>query len=159
MFGFKKTLCAICASKSVINVGKPIGHLCEKHMLETYKARFLEHKGRKIIIPPTTPDRYISYQIETVASLKSYGWTNKDVAPLVSLFSEIPKSECYLVQSKYDVQDCLNVEFFETARGKRRVPIDAVPIILSALSPYMNSNGVALPPAGNDDIIIYPMRS
>ena len=83
-------------------------------MLETYKVRFLAHKGRKIIIPPTTPDKYTSYQIETAASLKSYGWTDKDIAPLASLFSEIPQSECHVVQSKYDVQDSLNVEVLET---------------------------------------------
>lgn len=143
----------------MINVGKPIGYLCEKHMLETYKARFHAHKGRKIIVPPTTPDKYTSYQIETTTSLKSYGWTDGDIAPLVSLFSVIAQSECYVVQSKYDVQDSLNVEALETASGKRKVPMDAVPFILSALSAYMNSNGVALPPVGDDDIVIYPLRS
>ena len=159
MFGFKKEHCWICESKTVINVGKPIGHLCEKHMLETYKDKFLAHQGRKIIIPPKTPDKYTSYQIETVASLKSYGLTDVDIAPLVSLFSEIPQSECYVVQSKYEVQDFLNIEALETASGKRKTSMDAAPFILLALGAYMNSGGVALPPDGNEDVIIYPLRS
>ena len=159
MFGFKKKQCAICQAKDVINVGKPLGHLCEKHMIDTYKAKFLAHRGRKIIIPPASPDKYISYQFETIGSLKSYGWDANDLAPIQKLFSEIPESGCYVMQSRYEAQDFLNVDLFETANWKQKTRTDAAVYVISALPPFMNSNGISLPPDGDDDIIIYPLRS
>ena len=159
MFGFKKKQCSVCQTTGVINVGKPLGYLCEKHMLETYKAKFLAHRGRKIIIPPTSPDKHTSYQFETIGSLKSYGLNADDLAPVTKCFSELPTSECYVMQSEYKIQDFLNIDVFEAANWKQKMPNDAAVFILSVLGAYMNSNGIALPPDGDEDIIFYPLQS
>ena len=160
MFGFKKKQCSVCQAKDVINVSKSLGHLCQKHMLDTYKTKFLEHEGRKIIIPPTTPpNKYTSYQFETIASLKSYGLDSNDVTPAEKLFSELSKSECYVMQSQYKTRDFLNLDLFSTASWKQKSRADAIKFILSALPAYMNSGGIALPPVRDEDIIIYPLRS
>ena len=159
MFGFKKKQCSVCQVKDVINVGKPMGHLCEKHMLETYKTMLLAHAGRKIIIPPPSPNKHISYQFDTIASLKSYGLNSNDVAPAEKLFSRLPQSECFVMQSRYEPKDFLNLGVFTAVNWKQKTRADAAVFILSALPAYMNSNGIALPPDGEDDIIIYPIRS
>jgi len=159
MFGFKKKRCSVCQVSGVINVGKPLGHLCQKHMLDSYKTKFLGHEGRKIIIPPTPPNKYTSYQFETIASLRSYGLSANDTAPAKKLFSELSDSECYVMQSRYEAQDFLNLGLFGNANWKQKSRADAIVFILSALPAYINSNGIALPPVGNDDIIIYPLRS
>jgi hypothetical protein len=159
MFGFKKKQCSVCQVKEVINVGKPIGHLCEKHLLEKYKTQFLAHTGRKIIIPPTAPDKYVSYQFETIASLQSYGLSSNDLTPVNNLFTKLPKSECFVMQSRYETKDFINLDVLETANWKRKIPADAAVTVLSTLPAYMNSNGVALPPDGDEDIIIYALRS
>lgn len=159
MFGFKKKQCSICQAKNVINVGKPLGHLCEKHMLENYKTRFLAHTGRKIIIPPTPLDKYTSYQFDTIASLVSYGWSKKDIEPIERLFYNLPKSECNIMQSEYKTQGSLDIDQFGTANWKQKTSADALVFILSALPQYMNSGGIALPPLGDENIIIYPLRS
>lgn len=159
MFGFKKKQCSICQSNDVINVGKPIGYLCKTHMLDSYKNNFLAHRGRKIIIPPTVPDKSISYQIETLASLRSYGLNAADIAPLEKLFEKLPRSECYVTKSQYETGDFLNLDFFVTANWKHKNPADAAVFILSALPAYMESGGIALPPVGDEDIVLYPLRS
>jgi len=128
-------------------------------MLETYKTKFFAHMGRKIIIPPTPPNKYTSYQFETISSLKSYGLEANDLAPIEKLFSKLPKSECYVLQSAYKAQDFLNCETFGNANWKQKSPADAVKFVLSGLPSYMMSGGVALPPDKAEDIIIYPLNS
>lgn len=128
-------------------------------MLESYKTNFLAHRGRKIIIPPTVPDKFISYQIETLASLRSYGLNAVDIAPLEELFEKLPMSECYVTQSKYLTSDFLDLGFFETADWKQKDRADAVVSILSVLPAYMNSAGIALPPVGDEGIVLYPLQS
>lgn len=159
MFGFRKKQCSVCQINKVINVGKPIGHLCEIHLLDTYKVKFFAHQGRKLIIPPASPDKYISYQFETIASMRSYGLSANDLAPVLKLFSAMPASGCHVLQSSYDPQDFLNIELLAAASWKEETLTVAAEIIISALPSYMNSGGVALPPNADDDIVIYPLRS
>lgn len=159
IFGFKKKLCAVCGSPDVINAGKPIGYLCESHLLETYKAKFVAHRGRKIVIPPTTPDKYTAYVHETMASLRSYGLSEKDLAPISTFISTLKDQDCVVVQSQYDARDFLNIDFFESMKIKRETPARTAALIASKLSPYMNANGVDLPPDGDEDVIFYPLRA
>ena len=159
MFGLGKKQCAVCGKNPVLNVGKPLGHLCETHMLGTYKTRFLAHSGRKVIVPPTTPNKHTSYQYETIASLKSYGWNAGDIAPLEVLFSRLPASECLIMQSDYKIQELPNFDLFGSANWRQKPSIDAVKYVLSALPAYMSGSGVAMPPEGDEDILFYPMQA
>ena len=159
MFGFKKKQCAFCEARDVINVGGQIGHLCEKHVLDTYKTKFLAHQGKKVIVPPISPDKYTSYQFETIALLRSYGLDGNDVAPVEKLFSELRRSECYVMQSRYEAKDFLDIDAFENANWKQKSSNDAALYVLASLPSYMESNGIALPPDGDENIIIYPLRS
>ena len=63
------------------------------------------------------------------------------------------------MQSEYKIQDFLNIDVFEAANWKQKMPNDAAVFILSVLGAYMNSNGIALPPDGDEDIIFYPLQS
>ena len=159
MFGFRKKVCAVCGSSDVINVGKPTGYLCERHMLGSYEAKFLAHSGRKIVILPAPSGKYISYQYETVARLRSYGLNQNDVAPVETVFSNLAKGSCYLVQSEYEPRDFLNLDFFETAKYTQETRSHLAELIVSTLPQYMNSNGVALPPDGDEDLIFYSLHS
>lgn len=165
MFGlFKKKNkpCSKCdiqdPERSTVIVGRE-NYLCADHLVIEYKRSFFEHRGRKVIIPPSTPKKYTSYQFETLDLLKSYGLTAKDIEPLIILFESMESNGCYEMVSDYKSRDCLDLGALENAKFRPVSLEDGFNCVERSLRAYATSNGVALLPNSNEDVCLYPLES
>lgn len=165
MFGlFKKKNkpCSKCENQSpdrpTVIAGRG-NFLCEDHLVTEYKKAFFAHNGRKVIIPPSFPGKYTSYQFETLELLKSYGLSTDDITPLSALFAKMAPGECYEIKTEYKPRDHFDLRLIESARFSPISLNDGFKRVEDPLRDYVTANGVALPPDSNEDICLYPLES